>query len=915
MEYIKSKLQLQIQYLETANDKEAQRELCEFYRIRIEYNLLFLLGYLWNKNVEKVDIQEKDYIYKNIVKPTIGQVINICKKLDVDNEFFKSNAVNSAIDNYRIIRNEKLGHGYLFSKDIPEFLADLKGLYEKLLRAIKHPIFDKDVDFIKVNKIENNTYKGISYKSNGANFTHWTIPIQAKEFQVGSLYLCYENNSYFRLSPFIELDNANQAYTFYSVEDRLLGKLRYNGIFETSENKKFKEWEELCVLDLENDGTRRRSVNGTVLNVFDNNYTKYIDISIIKNSIKDFLQAKSSVCLTVWGHGGVGKTATVQSVCEDLSFHDKKQFDYIIFLSAKDIRYDYYIGEIKEEDVNGRIENFEAIIQNINFILTGHHNSDAESILNYQGQMLIVIDDFETFEQDDREKISDFINKLDIRHHKVIITTRLFNLDVVGLKVTTNELNEKDTIKFLLKVIENELPELNINLIKNAVNQIDNSSKIYHITSGRPLFIFQFAFTIGTQGSIENALKFDISNTEKAIKFLYGRVYNSLSKTAKDIFVVISLLVTQSSLSNVIDKIKYILGLENREDEFYSAIIELRTLKIITIDEEKKFFEIYSKEILQIMSDFFESRERNFKGSCIARFNQVNKDKELDAEQSLLRNANESRLSKSKEEVIKNYREIILRNTSPDDVKLNAILNLSAYLVGRSEHRLAIQQFEEFYHRFNNNGLFAKMYAVYLWSNTNDNGQKKLAINVLLEYTSLGFNLNSELNLEIAGMLLMYRCISMQTDWQELEDRKRYKEISFLDFDKLRKDQEQVCLQIHNDQGIKLFRYIETKKLTDFSTAGVKQNVISGLFQFTEICINLYKFDLAKEICEYILYFAPKHFHSQFEFKLKKIKSLIYHQKNKNKHSNYTGKKSENFSKNNDFADKLKNAIDKKKKE
>ncbi|GAB4409543.1 MAG: hypothetical protein OHK0053_36350 [Microscillaceae bacterium] len=50
MEYIKSKLQLQIQYLETANDKEAQRELCEFYRIRIEYNLLFLLGYLWNKN-------------------------------------------------------------------------------------------------------------------------------------------------------------------------------------------------------------------------------------------------------------------------------------------------------------------------------------------------------------------------------------------------------------------------------------------------------------------------------------------------------------------------------------------------------------------------------------------------------------------------------------------------------------------------------------------------------------------------------------------------------------------------------------------------------------------------------------------------------------------------------------------------
>lgn len=203
-----------------------------------------------------------------------------------------------------------------------------------------------------------------------------------------------------------------------------------------------------------------------------------------------------------------------------------------------------------------------------------------------------MVDDFETFPKEEKDKIEEFISKLNTNHHKVIITTRAANINI-GQEFQTNELTEQETIEFLLEVIKNE--ELGDNkVIKRQIENFEKSHKIFEITSGRPLFIFQFAFILGQRG-LDDALNFKIKEGDTAISFLFGRIYDYLSPKAKDLFVILCLIVTQDDLSNVIEKAQYVLNLEHDIDIFNSAVNELVKLKIIKIDDERKYFEIYSK--------------------------------------------------------------------------------------------------------------------------------------------------------------------------------------------------------------------------------------------------------------------------------------------------------------------------------
>ena len=76
-----------------------------------------------------------------------------------------------------------------------------------------------------------------------------------------------------------------------------------------------------------------------------------------KNKLITFLKdGKSSVAAILWGHGGVGKTATIQSVCDDFSNSERKFFDYVIFLSAKDRIYNIHTGDVN--DITDRVVNY-----------------------------------------------------------------------------------------------------------------------------------------------------------------------------------------------------------------------------------------------------------------------------------------------------------------------------------------------------------------------------------------------------------------------------------------------------------------------------------------------------------------------------------------------------------------------------
>ena len=158
---------------------------------------------------------------------------------------------------------------------------------------------------------------------------------------------------------------------------------------------KFFEWKNL-ELEIENDGIRRKTQNGTVINVFKKNYRTFIETFVIKKELKNFLiKNRASVCATVWGHGGVGKTATVQSICEDLSKDRSKKFDYIVFVSAKDRFYNYYTGSISQ--ISDSIDSFDSLIRSINTTIGNDNNCDESPIIDFEGKLLLIIDDYETF--------------------------------------------------------------------------------------------------------------------------------------------------------------------------------------------------------------------------------------------------------------------------------------------------------------------------------------------------------------------------------------------------------------------------------------------------------------------------------------------------------------------------------------
>lgn len=728
-------------------------------------------------------------------------------------------------------------------------------------------IFSKNIDLILVVSEENEVYNGIRFLSNGSDYLPWNCSKEVFKFEINNLYGLIDLNGYFRLSPFIILKDEGEFYSFGSIQEKLLGKVKYNRLLKSG--RYFQNWEELISLDIEQDSTKRKSANGTIINIFENNFNKYIDIGI-KNNIVNFLtKNKASVCATIWGHGGVGKTATVQSVCEDLANGRHKKFDYITFLSAKDRRYNYYTGEI--EEITDNISSLEELVKGLNLIVFGENTGDKSKIINSEGKICIVVDDFETFSQEEKEKIRDFILRLNINRHKVIITTRA-NI-IIGQEIPTNELNDIETSKFLLEVIKNEIPNIHSEITKE-LRTPQNLKLVHSITSGRPLFIFQLAFIIGQKGNVREALNYDIKDSSTAKSFLYGRLYDDyLSPLAQNVFVSISLLVSPDDLSNLINKIKYILNLEHDEDNFSSAIKELVRLKVIKIDDDNKFFEVYSKEILQIMNNYYQKRADRFRRSCVSRLNQINRDKSLDNEQALLQNAKASQLSKNEEEVISNYRQILNRTTSPEDVKVQAILSLASYLVDRGNKRKALSLLDEFRHVFASNSFYNKMHATYYWGNGTDE-QKYKAIKILLDFSSKGIDLTKSINLEISGQLLTYRCIMVINDWLELNTQNRYKEITFDEYNKERRKQKQICKDIYNKQGVRLFNQSSQYKLEEMQS-GVRQNIIAGLYQFLDICLRVQKFKKGKEICEYMLYFAPKHFHPQFRRKMKKFESII----------------------------------------
>nr|WP_293298118.1 NB-ARC domain-containing protein [Allomuricauda sp.] len=898
MNYILSQLDRKIEFLKSDNQKT---ELKVHYQSKFEFLLIFTLSYLWNKNWNRLDVDDREYVVNCIMKPSVGVIVAIIRKLDLDKEVFgnkKLKKLGNFFDDYPKFRNEKIGHGFSFEDDLHPYLEFFESFFEKVDLTAISEVFNRN-DIVLVKKQEGNLFKGICYKPDGATYLAWNCPMELHTFQTGQLYILGASGSYIKISPFIRIENESDFYTFCSIEEKLTGRTKFNRLIKTgSLTAEIQEFEKITI---SSDGLKRKAANGTVINHYENNFKKYIDIGITSSIINFLKKNRSSVFATIWGHGGVGKTASIQRSLEVLCNQERRLFDYIVFLSAKDRYYNYYQGKISP--VKEGISSLEDIISTLNEIVFGNSSFDTEPIINYDGRLLIVIDDFETFSKSEKERITNFIRQLDINHHKVILTTRAATL-ITGEEIQTKELNEEETVSFLKEALQIEIPSFNISLLTKELKKKENKHKVYEITSGRPLFIFQLAIFIAQKGNLTEALTSEIKTTKEALNFLYDRIYDYLSLNAKNMFLAISLLVDENDLTGLLGNLKFILNKEDKEEEFQKALNELIKLKIIIVTD-KDFFKVYSVEIYRLMKIYYQNKGPEFEGNITNRYNLVSSEKGASTEVALLENADASRLMEDEVEVENKYRYILNREKTPYEIKLSALLNFASYLIShKSKPDKALKLFQDYNHLFRRDPSYIKDYSTTAWME-GSTSSKYLAVQIIQDFFTTKPRIEQEQYLELLGILTTYKGILVVSERDDLKGLLRSGEITRTEYRIRHKEQKERIKDIFKYPGGHLFNVV--KKIDLMSLAPSCRNyVLDGLTHYIEICIRHNRRHLGRKVCEKVLTELPQNYQKPFQYKLNKIEYIENPNAFENDNQRIIPKDS-----NSDLAIKLKEALKK----
>lgn len=839
-------------------------------RKRIEYTLFAVVGFLWNKNADELLVDDRQRIISSFDRMSIGDVVSAITSLDIYKEILHNKKARSIIVKYPGIRNIKIGHGYALGADLVNILSPL---YEDLINAV--PFLKDDYALVIVEKKDATQYHGIRIDANAnGQKNRWACPkdVFPNENEFPRTYIQI-NNQYYKLSPFITLNRKGveiEEFVFSSLTDSLTGQIKLCPLFGNNSDKQeiYSEFARFSEVD----EYREVSSNGTVMNCFDCNYQTYQDVGLTQIVLDFLLKNKANVSATLWGHGGVGKTACIQNVCQQLFCRKEQAFSYIVFVTAKDRIYNPATGKISgngSKYVRQYSEVIETIAQTVFPDAGVQANGEKLSIVEqqireYSGKLLIVIDDYETFIDEEKQKISEFIKSLDINHHKVIITTRNLRLSI-GTPIPTNELDSSATCRFLQGIIDKTCPELS-DLLKKELSKKEVPEIVLAATNGRPIFIYQFAYLFMQNGMKKDIFSALYSGTD-AQDFLYGRVYEYLTDTAKYVFATIPAIVNDDLLFRF-DMLKYILSKEvSDEDKFESAVDELVNQLVIEryTDSQGR---VYAQELLSIMQNQF-SKLGDSRKEAIRRLIESLGGKEISGtiEEAMLREADRSRITGNVAEIISKYRRVLNQKDSPLKIRKQALLNAASYLSANDLNpKAASELIKEYLPIFKDDEQIAYQYVVCLWQQED---RKFDTVNFIREFFSKanGHKKTSNQYLQFFALGTSY-CTYYDAVLRSYDTReKRRTQLS----------------QTINEFGRELFEAVKLSYVK--LRAGVKHVVQMGLVQTAKTCCEFEAQDMPKlklglDICEFSVerfnnYFMnqSKQIHEKISRKIKLIES------------------------------------------
>lgn len=844
MDYIIKKLNSYVS-VSDKNSVECQTLLRE----RVEYILFLALGVLWNKNLDNLSVDKRKEIVESLHRMSIGQVVAAIRSLDLQNEILSKKQIK-VLDKYPQLRNEALGHGYTHEDKEGNIEGALEELYQEL---IQFKFFSKPYDVIAVYKVYDDRYEGIRFSENQAGMPNkWICPkeILGDKIRENDIFLLNTDMEYYRISPFIFIsDKGESVYVFQSLEDKLSGNLKLNRLFKSEII--YVKSEEL--ISVAYDSERRRiSANGTIMNYFNRNYSNYISTPVEK-TIKDFLiENRSNVQATVWGHGGVGKTACVQSVCMELFNKMKCDFSYIIFVSAKDRKYDTMTGKIK--GING-IRTYEEILDNIISVIYDEDSAEDVSVketkvLAITSKTLIVIDDYETFVDDEKEKIQKFIHRLNIDYFKVLVTTRNKRFSS-GIEIKIDEFNEPETKKFILEIFNKNYTAYYSEICRELSDK-QVLSKVYQATSGRVLFLYQFA-NLYAQKGLDNKVIDELKQSENAKEFLYGRIYNYLDEIAQKEFKVISQILDDNDMIFKEEVVFFLLNEIDGED-LEEGLQELIEQKIIEKYDSENY-RVYSKDMVARMEEMFDSSDDKFKEHIKNRLRIIGGKKiKGTVYEAMLAEANASRYMGNVMETLQKYKQILNDKSCDKKTKKKALLNLTSYIsINLADNEQTIKVFDDYIEKldFQNDVEVIKMYVQYLWRS--DDVAKEKACDILDRFfRNKAHKKTRDIYFELFAIATNYLCHNVLENTPE----------------------KVICSaenRIVNEYGIELFDFVSKVQFNEYKPS-IRHNVSLALIATAKVSIDLSKRGYDRnDLVQGIKQFGEKYFNEIFKNQLGRL--------------------------------------------
>lgn len=327
------------------------------------------------------------------------------------------------------------------------------------------------------------------------------------------------------------------------------------------------------------EGTNELDVLGNAFTNLPESIDEYVKRSVLELELKRVLNETDRFpIITLLGRGGIGKTSLALNVIKQIAKNDENErFNIIIWFSARDI--DLLIDGPKQ--VQTKVLNQYDIAKE--YCKLVHPNEDiADKLLffstqltkNLHGNALYIFDNFETVTNP--VEVFEWINTYIRNPNKVLITSRIsrnfkadYPVEILGM--------DEDECRELIRIFSRKF-DVDSLITSNYVDDLITES------DGHPYIIKILLGEVAKSRKIHKIQRI-VADQEKILTALFKRTFNTLSPSAKRVFLTLSSwnsLVPQIAVEAVLWRP------ENEKIDVSGAIEELTKSSFIELINENE---------------------------------------------------------------------------------------------------------------------------------------------------------------------------------------------------------------------------------------------------------------------------------------------------------------------------------------